>query len=410
MDPFEAPYWNIVQLIAWVATGDYHLVAIASDHAQREENWVEGRLPDGDKILFKKPPDRRLSLHGVTLWLVHSGIGNSKKVLEEAIKSIIRALASGEIRATGLRRGVRSQIDKSFWKGVAKFREDPLSAQSDLTDEVYSDLRVSPEECLRKWPAFAKLDWSEPAPDHSEAAEEVSAVKSSAGPVPTASVGAPQALSRPDISAGMSLFDSGAAEGEADLSTEEVAGAASSGGQAPTSELGIDPSRSEIGTSAAAATPDAPPTEADSGAPAGPAAVAEIAPDRISISVSSSEVPSNKAIEPIASGSRPEEPGTIASRQEPASAPAATAQGQGPASELAVSAPSTLEPKRTRRRRGTPKKDIARRALVALYGEDPVAWPNVSKAVLQQLNGWAAQQGLPIVKRDTLRRVIRERK
>ena len=109
------------------------------------------------------------------------------------------------------------------------------------------------------------------------------------------------------IPAGLALFDSGAAKGEADVSTEEVATATLSVGQAPKSELGIDSSRSETGSSAGAATPGVPPTEAASVTPAGPAAVAEVAPDRIAIRVSPTEVPPNRAIEPMASASRPEE-------------------------------------------------------------------------------------------------------
>ena len=52
------------------------------------------------------------------------------------------------------------------------------------------------------------------------------------------------------IPAGLALLDSGAAKGEADVSTEEVATATLSVGQAPKSELGINSSRSETGSSA----------------------------------------------------------------------------------------------------------------------------------------------------------------
>jgi len=155
MDPFESPYWNLVQLIAWAITRNRQLVAMAGDIAG-DPRWYRktARLPDGSTIEFEEPAGP-IGLRYLDTWLAAhpSTTQIPRRMVQE---NIIHALTKSQLHATGRRcgRGNRRQIDPLCWADL-EFQEHPLGAASKLVGEegvFWSDLLFPREEVLALWP------------------------------------------------------------------------------------------------------------------------------------------------------------------------------------------------------------------------------------------------------------------
>ena len=158
MDPFESPYWNLVQLIAWAITRNRQLVAMAGDIAG-DSRWYRktARLPDGSTVDFEEPAGP-IGLRYLDIWLAAhpSTTQIPRRMVQEAI---IHALMKGQLHATGrlCGRGNRRQIDQLSWADL-EFQEHPLGAEFKLVGEegvLWSDLLFPRDEGLALWPPIA---------------------------------------------------------------------------------------------------------------------------------------------------------------------------------------------------------------------------------------------------------------
>ncbi len=56
-DPFEAPYWNLLQILAWVYLGDRSLVRdVADEPRDRGKIWVWEKTAKGEERVNVRRP------------------------------------------------------------------------------------------------------------------------------------------------------------------------------------------------------------------------------------------------------------------------------------------------------------------------------------------------------------------
>ena len=161
VDPFRETYWNLLQVVAWIETGDRALVARCSDQvSDYGSHWSEVTLPDGRKELAEVPSDRPgLWQIGLTAISASAGTGNSFTQIE---RQFLDALAQEHIEVWGLANGDGSHRkippieatelaiieDRPRGWGVCLQPKDPLRAGT----ITWMNVRIRREEALSAWP------------------------------------------------------------------------------------------------------------------------------------------------------------------------------------------------------------------------------------------------------------------
>ena len=161
VDPFRETYWNLLQVVAWIETGDRALVARCSDQvSDYGSHWSEVTLPDGRKELAEVPSDRPgLWQIGLTAIYNSAGTGNSFTQIE---RQFLDALAQEHIEVWGLANGEGSHRkippieatelaiieDRPRGWGVCLQPKDPLRAST----ISWLNVRIRREEALSVWP------------------------------------------------------------------------------------------------------------------------------------------------------------------------------------------------------------------------------------------------------------------
>jgi hypothetical protein len=101
MDRFEEPYWNLIQVLAWVWLGDRETVCIASDGVTDHGTfWMEHRVPpDGHRELIETSsgPVTHLKLCIIGA----SKYGDAAPPIDTAKEQVLSALREGNLRAWG---------------------------------------------------------------------------------------------------------------------------------------------------------------------------------------------------------------------------------------------------------------------------------------------------------------------
>jgi hypothetical protein len=163
VDPFESPYLNPVQLVAWVMTRNRELVAMAvADRARwdRKTARVAEVTTEGATVIstveFEKPVGP-ISLRWLDVWLaLHP---RASKIPRRVTQKIIEhLLAQAQLHATGRRcgRGDRQAIDPPAWVDLEL--AEGFQAQSKLAEDVFwTDCLFLWDEVLVLWPPITKL-------------------------------------------------------------------------------------------------------------------------------------------------------------------------------------------------------------------------------------------------------------
>jgi len=161
MDRFEEPYWNLIQVFAWIFLGDRDFVTRASNN--NDEVGLVSKLiefPDGRQDFADTQSP------GPTIATVME-LGENRLTrypgYAAAADALSRTLASGVLVAEGLanNQGDFQRVPAAFWSD-ARFRHDPDCATPVDADRPgathWYRLRFASETVREIWPPF-------PAPD-----------------------------------------------------------------------------------------------------------------------------------------------------------------------------------------------------------------------------------------------------
>ena len=155
MDYFDAPYWNIHQVIAWVYTGDRALVGEVADDAPAGSFWQEHPLPNGDREGVKVECGRRHPLNIRVAAALNGGTATS--TWKVAVDQILRALRAGAVTALGVRndQGSIQPIEPYEWTDMQFYFKPDIAAPTDLlrsSANRWYRLKFKRDEVLNVWP------------------------------------------------------------------------------------------------------------------------------------------------------------------------------------------------------------------------------------------------------------------
>lgn len=156
MDTFEEPYWNLVQVLAWIYTGDRHMVRKASDHINDHGSRMQEMVMlDGRRELVETPSGSPDPIR-LTLKAQFNG-GSATRTLEDAESELLQALQEGRLCAMGLANGKGNlqEIPRIRWADLRFYQNPPHAAPGDRfrpdATKWYS-LKFEREQVLSLWP------------------------------------------------------------------------------------------------------------------------------------------------------------------------------------------------------------------------------------------------------------------
>ena len=171
--PFNEPYWNLIQVLAWVYLGDRSLVRRASDNVTDHGSFLqEVVLPDGRTDLAETPAGTPGLGHLVTgaAWQGGAAYDN----FNEAKGAVITASKVGKLHVLGLKnnRGDLEEIPPTAWAELDFYFEPPHAAPrhpnySRREATRWYELKYLSNEILTLWPDMLDeiaLSDHEPAP------------------------------------------------------------------------------------------------------------------------------------------------------------------------------------------------------------------------------------------------------
>ena len=154
-DPFEAPYWNLLQILAWVYLGDRSLVRdVADEPRDRGSIEVWERTAEGEErvnVRRPAPSFMKLSVAG------HGEDSPHYPSLKKAMQALSIELQNGSLTFLGRRggRGELEAIPAGQWSDLW-FYDDPVLVASKsypLRGAIRWDkVRGRREEVLAIWP------------------------------------------------------------------------------------------------------------------------------------------------------------------------------------------------------------------------------------------------------------------
>ncbi len=154
-DPFEAPYWNLLQILAWVYLGDRSLVrSVADEPRDRGRIEVWERTAEGEeRVLVRRPAPSfmELSVAG------HGEDSRHYPSLKKAKEALSVELQNGNLTFLG-RRGGRGELEvipAKQWSDLW-FYDDPVLVASKSYPRRgavrWDKVRGRREEVLAIWP------------------------------------------------------------------------------------------------------------------------------------------------------------------------------------------------------------------------------------------------------------------
>jgi hypothetical protein len=161
---FDAPYWNALQVLAWVGLGNRALVAGCGNetNSAREGFWKEQRVPseDGgiDRILdwtpSRAPTELMLQLYAAESGRSHKGYD----AIGAAEQEILGKLVAGALSVTGRQKGhprpTRQEISALEWQDLTIEYDKNSAVDKDKFSgrEAYDILSFNREAVLKLWP------------------------------------------------------------------------------------------------------------------------------------------------------------------------------------------------------------------------------------------------------------------
>ena len=159
MDPFNKTYWNLLQTLAWVYSGDRAIVREANDDASDSGTfWQEMRLPDGRKepVETASRPQHENAALSLIIAAVQAG-GAAYATIEEAEADILARLEDGRLTAIGVENGKGNPADvpQAFWPFLKFYYDpEPHAGPRDCDSGMarWHELKFPREQVLALWP------------------------------------------------------------------------------------------------------------------------------------------------------------------------------------------------------------------------------------------------------------------
>lgn len=186
---FYEPFWNMMQLVAWVYSRDQDVVHRASSKNSDPRTYFPEVAVPGDERRLAERPGRPVSLiHLLLSRLLREGKEAPNLDLDIAERAVIRALCEGRLSATGIPAGgsYPEKIEAEAWAYLELFESDRHEVCARLSDGPqkyelrYSAMKVKRDEVLNIWPCWTEIETQQRASRQAagryqlrEAAEEI---------------------------------------------------------------------------------------------------------------------------------------------------------------------------------------------------------------------------------------------
>lgn len=154
-DPFELPFWNLLQIVAWIYLRDRSLVRdMADEQRDRGKIWVWERTAEGEKrvnVRRPAPSFMELSVKG------HSEDSRHYPNLTRAKEALSVELQNGSLTFFGAKngRGELEAIPAEQWSDLCFYDDPLLVAPKDYSRRGvvrWLKVRGRREEVLAIWP------------------------------------------------------------------------------------------------------------------------------------------------------------------------------------------------------------------------------------------------------------------
>jgi hypothetical protein len=187
MSGFDQPYWNSLQLLAWVYLGDRVLVSRCGDdearpsdaHWHLRETVVLTDTGRAQSTLINEPRGKPST---VTVDLYASD-SNRRSTSAKAEEEITAKLREGAFTVTGVRNGQRHQIPEIEWLDVKIDLDGNTAVYKSNHQPKYTDLRFRRADILALWPEeLSQLLDNAGARASTDLADAASALTTTSGP------------------------------------------------------------------------------------------------------------------------------------------------------------------------------------------------------------------------------------
>lgn len=170
MSGFDAPYWNALQVLAWVYLGDRALVDLCAGGTGSAAGtyWADHKVLGEDGGLHSvlvetpgNPPNvRTLAIYAAALGRASTGSPGT----EDAEREILHKLADGSLSVTGKQRGSRGrpEIAALAWCDLDIDYDKQSAVERVSRSEMYERLMFRREAVLKLWPDVLAVDEEQP--------------------------------------------------------------------------------------------------------------------------------------------------------------------------------------------------------------------------------------------------------
>jgi hypothetical protein len=190
MSGFDAPYWNALQVLAWVYLGDRALVDLcgggtSSAGTYRAEHKVLGEDGGLHSVVVETPGNppnvRRLAVYAAAWGRASTGSPGT----EDDEREILRKLVEGCLSVTGKQRDsrVRQEIAALEWCDLNIDYDKQAAVDRVSGKEIYGRLMFRREAVLKLWPDVLAVDEKQPI-DSGNAEPAAPPTKKKPGPKP----------------------------------------------------------------------------------------------------------------------------------------------------------------------------------------------------------------------------------
>jgi hypothetical protein len=170
MSGFDAPYWNALQVLAWVCLGNRALVTRCSDQCSNGTAsgdrwyWAEQKVANEDGDLHSTLVETPSNLPTELTVVLHASMLDRASVIEVAKLEILHKLAEGSLSVTGKQKGnrVRQGIAALEWCDLGIDYDNKSAVDRVSRNEVYECLMFRRETVLRLWPDVLAVDQEQP--------------------------------------------------------------------------------------------------------------------------------------------------------------------------------------------------------------------------------------------------------
>jgi hypothetical protein len=160
VDAFDRPYWNLLQVVAWIYLRDANFVRAAADDAPHQTHWSEETLPDGRRELIEVDSGPVSTFHLAVAAASGTTFADS---YEGAKHELVDALQQEQLIAQGVPNNVGdltpipgiqwSDLEFAFEPELARRKpQRGARAPASLSATVWYHLRFPSVQVVKLWP------------------------------------------------------------------------------------------------------------------------------------------------------------------------------------------------------------------------------------------------------------------